>query len=78
MASFLHTLISYKIDFHFHSLLVNIFCLDNSAVYRPGLLGKTKYEFAKTYCAVKVIQGFQGKFYQVLFLVVLEGHYIVP
>ncbi|XP_059444296.1 LOW QUALITY PROTEIN: uncharacterized protein LOC132176179 [Corylus avellana] len=30
----------------------------------PGLLGKTKYEFAKTYCAVKVVQGSQGKFYQ--------------
>jgi hypothetical protein len=77
MASFLHTHISYNIDFHFLSLLVNIFFLDNSAVYRPGLLGKTKYEFAKTYCAVKVVQDSQGKFYQVLFRVVLEGHYMV-
>ncbi|KAG7954971.1 hypothetical protein I3843_11G048400 [Carya illinoinensis] len=30
----------------------------------PGLLGKNKYEFAKTYCAVQVVQSSQGKFYQ--------------
>ncbi|KGN63703.1 DNA annealing helicase and endonuclease ZRANB3 isoform X1 [Cucumis sativus] len=27
----------------------------------PGLLGKTKYEFAKTYCAVKFVSTSQGK-----------------
>ncbi|CAH9120943.1 unnamed protein product [Cuscuta epithymum] len=27
----------------------------------PGLLGKTKYDFAKTYCSVKLVQGCQGK-----------------
>ncbi|KAL5544566.1 hypothetical protein UlMin_008350 [Ulmus minor] len=30
----------------------------------PGLLGKTKFEFAKTYCDVKFIQGFEGKVFQ--------------
>lgn len=29
----------------------------------PGLLGKTKYEFAKTYCDLKYIKGIQGKFF---------------
>ncbi|XP_019200029.1 PREDICTED: DNA annealing helicase and endonuclease ZRANB3 isoform X3 [Ipomoea nil] len=27
----------------------------------PGLLGKTKYEFAKTYCSIKLVKGCQGK-----------------
>lgn len=30
----------------------------------PGLLGKDKYEFAKTYCSFKFIRGSQGKIYQ--------------
>ncbi|XP_057791867.1 uncharacterized protein LOC131008825 isoform X2 [Salvia miltiorrhiza] len=30
----------------------------------PGLLGQTKYEFAKTYCSVKFIKGRQGKVFQ--------------
>lgn len=30
----------------------------------PGLLGKDKYDFAKTYCDVKYIQGSQGKTFQ--------------
>jgi len=30
----------------------------------PGLLGMDKYEFAKTYCAVRVVRDSQGKFYQ--------------
>ncbi|KAL8547085.1 hypothetical protein ACS0TY_006711 [Phlomoides rotata] len=30
----------------------------------PGLLGQTKFEFAKTYCDVKLIKGCQGKVYQ--------------
>ncbi|PSS07955.1 Endonuclease [Actinidia chinensis var. chinensis] len=30
----------------------------------PGLLGKNKFEFAKTYCAVKFIRGCQGKTFQ--------------
>ncbi|KAL4633575.1 hypothetical protein ACB092_04G132100 [Castanea dentata] len=30
----------------------------------PGLLGMNKYEFAKTYCAVRVVRDSQGKFYQ--------------
>ncbi|KAL3617824.1 hypothetical protein CASFOL_038145 [Castilleja foliolosa] len=30
----------------------------------PGLLGLTKYEFAKTYCSVKFARGSQGKVYQ--------------
>ncbi|KAK7304668.1 hypothetical protein VNO77_42553 [Canavalia gladiata] len=30
---------------------------------RPGLLGKTKYEFAKTYCDFKYIKGIQGKYF---------------
>ncbi|KAL2340723.1 hypothetical protein Fmac_008663 [Flemingia macrophylla] len=30
---------------------------------RPGLLGKTKYEFAKTYCDLKYIKGIQGKYF---------------
>ncbi|XP_027368431.1 DNA annealing helicase and endonuclease ZRANB3 [Abrus precatorius] len=29
----------------------------------PGLLGKTKYEFAKTYCDFKYIKGVQGKYF---------------
>nr|XP_007157652.1 hypothetical protein PHAVU_002G087300g [Phaseolus vulgaris]ESW29646.1 hypothetical protein PHAVU_002G087300g [Phaseolus vulgaris] len=29
----------------------------------PGLLGKTKYEFAKTYCDLKYIKGNQGKYF---------------
>lgn len=33
---------------------------------RPGLLGKTKYEFAKTYCAVKFVCTSQGKTFKVL------------
>jgi hypothetical protein len=33
---------------------------------RPGLLGKTKYEFAKTYCDLKYIKGIQGKFFAVI------------
>lgn len=36
--------------------------------YRPGLLGKTKYEFAKTYCDLKYIKGFQGKYFAVILL----------
>ncbi|GMQ10845.1 hypothetical protein CsSME_00053692 [Camellia sinensis var. sinensis] len=30
----------------------------------PGLLGQNKYEFARTYCSVKFIQGCQGKTFQ--------------
>ncbi|KAH6801112.1 SNF2 domain-containing protein / helicase domain-containing protein / HNH endonuclease domain-containing protein [Perilla frutescens var. hirtella] len=30
----------------------------------PGLLGQTKYEFAKTYCSVKFIKSSQGKVFQ--------------
>ncbi|EYU23580.1 hypothetical protein MIMGU_mgv1a000528mg [Erythranthe guttata] len=30
----------------------------------PGLLGQTKYEFAKTYCCIKLIRGCQGKIFQ--------------
>ncbi|XP_028548522.1 DNA annealing helicase and endonuclease ZRANB3 isoform X3 [Dendrobium catenatum] len=30
----------------------------------PGLLGKDKYEFAKSYCMPKLTKGFQGKLYQ--------------
>ncbi|CAA2977536.1 DNA annealing helicase and endonuclease ZRANB3 [Olea europaea subsp. europaea] len=30
----------------------------------PGLLGNTKYEFAKSYCSVKFIRGCQGKVFQ--------------
>ncbi|KAL3824759.1 hypothetical protein ACJIZ3_020788 [Penstemon smallii] len=30
----------------------------------PGLLGQTKYDFAKTYCSVKFIKGCQGKVFQ--------------
>ncbi|KAJ4713121.1 DNA annealing helicase and endonuclease ZRANB3 [Melia azedarach] len=30
----------------------------------PGLLGKTKYDFAKTYCDVKTVRGYQGKHFQ--------------
>ncbi|KAL8118157.1 uncharacterized protein LOC141723593 [Apium graveolens] len=30
----------------------------------PGLLGKDKYEFAKNYCSVKSVHGFQGKVYK--------------
>ncbi|KAJ0049423.1 hypothetical protein Pint_16189 [Pistacia integerrima] len=30
----------------------------------PGLLGKNKYEFAKTYCDVKVVRGYQGHRFQ--------------
>ncbi|RHN66007.1 putative calcium/calmodulin-dependent protein kinase chromatin remodeling SNF2 family [Medicago truncatula] len=29
----------------------------------PGLLGTTKYEFAKTYCDLKYIKGVQGKYF---------------
>ncbi|XP_061358893.1 uncharacterized protein LOC133303060 isoform X2 [Gastrolobium bilobum] len=29
----------------------------------PGLLGKTKYEFAKTYCDFKYMKGIQGKYF---------------
>nr|KYP55768.1 Zinc finger Ran-binding domain-containing protein 3 [Cajanus cajan] len=29
----------------------------------PGLLGKTKYEFAKTYCDLKYMKGIQGKYF---------------
>ncbi|KAL9314257.1 hypothetical protein ACSQ67_019709 [Phaseolus vulgaris] len=32
---------------------------------RPGLLGKTKYEFAKTYCDLKYIKGNQGKYFAI-------------
>ncbi|KAL0335549.1 UNVERIFIED_CONTAM: DNA annealing helicase and endonuclease ZRANB3 [Sesamum radiatum] len=32
---------------------------------RPGLLGQTKYEFAKTYCSVKFVRGCQGKVFQI-------------
>ncbi|KAG6529050.1 hypothetical protein ZIOFF_011244 [Zingiber officinale] len=31
----------------------------------PGLLGKDKYEFAKNYCSVKLVQGSQGTFFKV-------------
>ncbi|KAF9593056.1 hypothetical protein IFM89_020063 [Coptis chinensis] len=31
---------------------------------RPGLLGTSKYEFAKTYCEAKIVQGAQGKVFQ--------------
>lgn len=34
---------------------------------RPGLLGKAKYDFAKTYCDVKTVQGYQGQLFQVVF-----------
>lgn len=37
-------------------------------LYRPGLLGKTKYEFAKTYCDLKYIKGIQGKYFAVILL----------
>ncbi|XP_073123529.1 uncharacterized protein [Henckelia pumila] len=30
----------------------------------PGLLGQTKYEFAKTYCSVKFVKGSQGNVFQ--------------
>ncbi|CAN8298649.1 unnamed protein product [Cochlearia groenlandica] len=30
----------------------------------PGLLGKSKYEFAKTYCEVGLVRGIQGKIFQ--------------
>ncbi|EFH49584.1 SNF2 domain-containing protein [Arabidopsis lyrata subsp. lyrata] len=30
----------------------------------PGLLGKEKYEFAKTYCEVGLVRGMQGKIFQ--------------
>ncbi|RID68134.1 hypothetical protein BRARA_C00315 [Brassica rapa] len=30
----------------------------------PGLLGKNKYEFAKTYCEVGLVRGIQGKIFQ--------------
>ncbi|CAH8388090.1 unnamed protein product [Eruca vesicaria subsp. sativa] len=30
----------------------------------PGLLGKNKYEFAKTYCEVGLVKGIQGKIFQ--------------
>ncbi|KDO54572.1 hypothetical protein CISIN_1g001912mg [Citrus sinensis] len=30
----------------------------------PGLLGKAKYDFAKTYCDVKTVQGYQGQLFQ--------------
>ncbi|ESQ40715.1 hypothetical protein EUTSA_v10012481mg [Eutrema salsugineum] len=30
----------------------------------PGLLGKNKYEFAKTYCEVGLVRGIQGKVFQ--------------
>ncbi|KAF9606503.1 hypothetical protein IFM89_025778 [Coptis chinensis] len=30
----------------------------------PGLLGTSKYEFAKTYCEAKIVQGAQGKVFQ--------------
>lgn len=30
----------------------------------PGLLGKTKYDFAKTYCNVRLVHGCQGKVFQ--------------
>ncbi|KAF9619848.1 hypothetical protein IFM89_009599 [Coptis chinensis] len=30
----------------------------------PGLLGTSKYEFAKTYCEAKMVQGAQGKVFQ--------------
>ncbi|QCE13972.1 SWI/SNF-related matrix-associated actin-dependent regulator of chromatin subfamily A-like protein 1 [Vigna unguiculata] len=32
-------------------------------LHLPGLLGKTKYEFAKTYCDFKYIKGNQGKYF---------------
>ncbi|KAK2970335.1 hypothetical protein RJ640_003303 [Escallonia rubra] len=31
---------------------------------RPGLLGRQKYEFAKTYCSVEYVRGYQGKIFQ--------------
>ncbi|KAM7475665.1 hypothetical protein LguiB_022908 [Lonicera macranthoides] len=31
---------------------------------RDGLLGKTKYEFAKTYCSVQFVRGCQGRVFQ--------------
>jgi len=42
--------------------------LQNASIYRPGLLGKTKYEFAKTYCDFKYIKGNQGKYFAVILL----------
>ncbi|KAI4343927.1 hypothetical protein L6164_011216 [Bauhinia variegata] len=30
----------------------------------PGLLGKSKYDFAKLYCDFKVLRGIQGKYFQ--------------
>ncbi|KAJ6888504.1 hypothetical protein NC652_029548 [Populus alba x Populus x berolinensis] len=31
---------------------------------RPGLLGQNKYDFAKTYCAVRVVRTYEGKGFQ--------------
>lgn len=39
---------------------------------RPGLLGKDKYDFAKTYCDVKYIQGSQGRTFQVILGIALK------
>ncbi|XP_042463395.1 DNA annealing helicase and endonuclease ZRANB3-like isoform X3 [Zingiber officinale] len=36
----------------------------NMLWFRPGLLGKDKYEFAKNYCSVKLVQGSQGTFFK--------------
>lgn len=30
----------------------------------PGLLGQNKYDFAKTYCAVRVVRTYEGKGFQ--------------
>lgn len=35
-------------------------------LYRPGLLGKSKYEFAKTYCDFKYMKGIQGNIFAVI------------
>ncbi|CAM8971617.1 unnamed protein product [Rhodiola kirilowii] len=44
---------------------------------RPGLLGKNKYEFAKTYCALKTVLDFQGKLFQVITLAFTFGIFFV-
>jgi len=44
--------------------------------YRPGLLGTTKYEFAKTYCDLKYIKGVQGKYFAVILSVRVYNMYV--
>ena len=47
-------------------MLVSITVLIKLLFYRPGLLGKNKYAFAKTYCDCKYIKGSHGKIYAVI------------